>query len=193
MRHADIADHRAGPRAFERLRHRLFGADAFQHGIRADIGCQLLDPRHAGVAALGHDVGRAIFEREVLPRLVAAHDDDPPGLHLLRREHAHEADRAVADNDDGRAWLYTRSVGGVPAGAEHVRRRQQARDQIVVRHLRRCHQRAIGERDARQRRLRACHEFALLARRLKAKAAMRTGVVGQAERSDDELSRMDDS
>src|SRR5271166_5457195 len=191
VRHADIADHRAGPRTFERLRHRLFGAHAFQHGTRADAGRQLLDPGNAGIAALGHDVGCAVFEREVLPRLVAAHDDDPTGLHLLRREHAHEADCAVADNDDGRAWLYTRSVGGVPAGAEHVRCCEQARDQIVVRRVRRCHERAIGEGDARQRRLRACHEFALLARRLKAKAAMRTGVVGQAERSDDELSRMD--
>ena len=65
-------------------------------------GCQLLDPRHAGIAKLSHDVGRAIFEREVLPGLVAAHDDDPPGLHLLRRKHAPEPDRAItAADDDG--------------------------------------------------------------------------------------------
>ena len=137
MRHADIADHRAGPRALQRLRHRLLGADAFEHGIRADIAGQLLDPGDARIAALGDDVGRAIFEREVLARLVAAHGDDPPGLHLFRREHAHEADRAVADDDDRRAGLHARRVGGVPAGAEHVGRRQQARDQIVRRDFRR--------------------------------------------------------
>ena len=150
-----------------------------------------LDPRDAGVAALGDDVGRAEFEREILPRLVAAHRDDPPGAHLLRGEHAHEPDRAVAHDDDRRAGLHARGVGRIPAGAEHVRSGEQARDQIVRRQFRRRDQRAVGERHARQRRLRAGHELALLARRLKAEAAMRAGVVGDAERADDELARPD--
>ncbi len=52
-------------------------------------------------------------------------------------------------------------------------------------------QRAVGERHARKRRLRAAHELALLAGRLEAKAAMRTGVVGDAEGAHDELAGLD--
>jgi hypothetical protein len=37
--------------------------------------------------ALGNDIGRAIFESEVLPRFVAAHRDDPAGLHLFGGKH----------------------------------------------------------------------------------------------------------
>jgi hypothetical protein len=88
------------------------------------------DALHALVAALGHDVGRAELAGELLPLLVAAHRDDPLGAHLLRRQHAEQADRAVADDDDRRSRLHVRGVGGEPAGAQHVRRRQQARDQI---------------------------------------------------------------
>ena len=32
VRDADVADVPAGPRGFDRLHHRLLGADAFQHG-----------------------------------------------------------------------------------------------------------------------------------------------------------------
>src|SRR5271166_1398668 len=77
MRHADIADHGAGTRTADSLRHRLFRAHALQNGIRADSVGQRLDPIDAPIAALGDDVGRAEFESEVLPCLVAAHHDDP--------------------------------------------------------------------------------------------------------------------
>ena len=66
-----------------------------------------------------------------LPRLVAAHRDDPLGAHLLRREHAEQTDRAVADDDDRRARLDVGRIGREPAGAHHVGQRQQARDQVV--------------------------------------------------------------
>jgi len=57
-----------------------------------------------------------------------AHDDDPSGVHLFCCKHAHEADRAVADNDNRRAGLGARRVGGIPAGTQHIGRRQQARN-----------------------------------------------------------------
>ena len=101
------------------------------------------------------DVGRAELARELLPRLVTAHRDDPLRAHLLRREHAEQADRAVADDDDGRARLDVRRVGGEPAGAHHVGQREQARDQVVRRHVGRRDERAVGERDAQAWRLRA--------------------------------------
>ena len=65
-------------------------------------------------------------ESEVLPRLVAAHGNDPPGAHPIRSEHAHEPNRAVAHDDDRRARLHARRIGRVPAGAEHVRSGKQA-------------------------------------------------------------------
>ena len=115
------------------------------------------------------------------PRLVAAHRDDPLRPHLLGGEHAHEADRAVADDGDGRAFLHARRVGRIPAGAEHVRNGEIARDQVIGGQFGRGDQRAVGERNPRKRRLRAAHEFALLAGGLKAEAAMRAGIVGKAE------------
>ena len=105
---------------------------------------------YACFAALGNDVGRAVFEREILPRLVAAHRDDSAGIHLFGREHAHEADRAVADDHDRRTGLHAGRVGRVPAGAEHVRNGQKARDQIIRRHLGGGDQRAVRERNPRQ-------------------------------------------
>jgi hypothetical protein len=41
---------------------------------------------------------------------VAAHHDDPLGVHLLRRHHGQKADRAVAHDAHGEAGL---DVGGV--------------------------------------------------------------------------------
>jgi hypothetical protein len=41
----------------DNLRHRLFRANAFQNGIRADSVGQLLDPIDTRMAALGDDVG----------------------------------------------------------------------------------------------------------------------------------------
>lgn len=135
----------------------------------------------AFIATRGNDVRRAEFEREILARLVPTHGDDAGGAHLLRRKHAHETDRAIA-NDHGRsARLHSCRIGGVPAGAKHVGCGEQARDQIVGRHVRRGDQRAVSERHPRIGRLRMAHELASLARRLEAETAMRAGVVGEAE------------
>ena len=69
--------------------------------VGTDSVGQFLDAGNALVAALGHDVGRAELAGELLPRLVAAHRDDPLGTHLLGGEHREEADGAVTDDHDG--------------------------------------------------------------------------------------------
>jgi hypothetical protein len=40
--------------------------------VRAEAVGEILDPLDPGVAALGDDVGRSIFQGELLARLVAA-------------------------------------------------------------------------------------------------------------------------
>jgi len=93
----------------------------------------------------------------------------------------------IANGSPIGAFLDTRRIGGIPARAEHVRGCQQARDQVVGRDLVGRHQRAVRERHPRQRRLRALHEFTLLAGRLETEPAVRARIVGQAEGADDEL------
>src|SRR4051812_43301275 len=73
VRHADIADRTARPRAPDRLHHRLLSADALEHRIGADAVRELLNPFNALVAALRDDVGRTELARELLAGLVAAH------------------------------------------------------------------------------------------------------------------------
>ena len=133
----------------------FLGADRLDHRVRAEPIGQLLDPRHAFVAALGHDVGRAELAGKLLPRLVSAHRDDALGAQLLRGQHRAQADRAVADDRDRLARARPRRVGAEPAGAQDVGGRQQARDQVVGWHLRGGDQGAVGQRDAQQGGLRA--------------------------------------
>lgn len=64
------------------------------HSSTESVG-QIHDAGHALVTALGHDVGRAELARELLPRLVAAHRDDPLGTHLLGGEHAEQTGRTL--------------------------------------------------------------------------------------------------
>src|SRR6185437_5490146 len=96
-------------------------ADTFEHGVRADILRQLLDASDARFAAVGHDVGRAIFDSQVLAALVTAHRDDAGRTYLLGREHAHEADRAVTDDSHRRSFPHAGGDGRIPDGTEHVR------------------------------------------------------------------------
>ena len=131
MGHADIADHRARPRAVNGLVHRFFHAHTFEHRIRADSFGERLDLRHAFIAALGHDVGGAEFGRELLPRFVTAHRNDPRRPHLLCGEHPHETYRPISYDRDGRSGLDARRIRRVPAGAEHIRNRKQMGNQIV--------------------------------------------------------------
>ena len=116
---------------------------------------QLLDARHALVAALGHDVGRAELAGELLPRLVPAHRDDPLGAHLLGREHAKQTHRAVADDHDRRAGLTLAASAAnqpVPSTSE-VASRLGIRSSDGTSGV--GDQRAVRERHAQQRRLRA--------------------------------------
>ena len=161
MEHADEPDVPAGSGGADGLHHRLLGADRLDDRVRADPIGEVLDPRHALVTAFDHDVGRAEFARELLPRLVTAHRDDPLGAHLLGGEHAEQANGAVTDDHDGRAWLHVRRVGGEPAGAQDIRRGEQAGDQVVRGKARCRHQRAVREWHAQQGRLRAAHKFPL--------------------------------
>ena len=148
VRDADIAHIPARAGGTDRLHHRFLRADALQHRVGADALGQLLDARDAFVAALGHDVGRAELACELLPRLVAAHGDDPLRAHLLGGEHAEQADRAVADDHDRRSRLHIGRVRGEPAGAQNIGGRQQTRNQFIGGTSRRRHQRAVRKRNA---------------------------------------------
>ena len=59
---------------------------------------------------------------------VAGHDDDLLRAELLSANDCAQADRAVANNDDGLAGSCAGGVCRVPAGAEHVGCRHQVRD-----------------------------------------------------------------
>jgi len=83
---ADEPDVAAGARGVQRLVHRLLRADRLDDRVGAEAVRELLDRGHAGVAALGHDVGGAELTRQPLAGLVAAHGDDPLGAELLGRQ-----------------------------------------------------------------------------------------------------------
>src|SRR5947209_4147912 len=84
VRHADVAHVTATASALDRLHHRLLRTDTLQHRVRADSIGQLLDSLHTLITAFSHDFRRAEFARELLPRLMAAHRNDPLSAHLLR-------------------------------------------------------------------------------------------------------------
>ena len=125
VRHADVADRRAGPGDGDGGVHRLAGADALQHGVGADAAGELADRGLTLLAALGDDVGGAELLGDLLARRVPRHGDHPLGAHPGRGEHAGQADRAVADDDHGVALLHAGGDGGVPAGAHDVGEREQ--------------------------------------------------------------------
>jgi hypothetical protein len=122
---------------------------------------------------------------------VPAHRDDSLGAHLLRREHAQQSDRAVTHDDDRRTWLHIRGFCRKPARAHHVGQREQARDQVRLRHVASPDESAVRERHAHARRLRADDGLEALTRRLIAVPAVRTRVVGGEERPDHELTGLD--
>ncbi len=162
-----------------------------RYRVSTDASGQLPDAGHALGAPLGYDVGCAEFAGELLPRLMAAHRDDPLGTHLPCRQHSEQADRAVTDHRDGHAGLHVGSLGGEPAGAHDIGERQQARDEIVRGYIRGGHQGAVREFYAQYRRLRHSNKFAMLAGSLVAGLAVWTGVVGEAEGTDDKLTGLD--
>ena len=116
--------------------------------VRAEPAGELLDLRHALVAALLDDVGRAELAGERLPVGVTAHRDDPLGAELSCGEDAEQADGAVADDGDGLAGAGFGGDGGEPAGAEHVGCGEQRRDQVGVGLAGGGDEGAVGQRDA---------------------------------------------
>src|SRR5207248_5290019 len=111
MRNADIGDVPALASAADRLQHRFLRPNALKHRVSTDSIGHVHDPGYALVATLSHDVGRAEFACELLPRLVTAHRDDPLCTDLPGGEHAEGADRAVTEDHDCRALLHVRRVG----------------------------------------------------------------------------------
>jgi hypothetical protein len=116
--------------------------------VRAQPAGDFLDLRHALVAALLDDVGRAVEPGQGLPVGVPRHGDDPLRAELPGREDRHQADGAVTDDRDRLARAHLGCHGGEPAGAQHVGGGQQRGDQLRIRLPRRRDKRAVGVRDA---------------------------------------------
>src|SRR3954471_15247504 len=184
---ADETDVPAGPGGADRLPHRFLRPDTLEHGVGADTFGQILDPQNTVLAALAHDVGRPELAADLLPALVPAHRDDPLRAHQLCRQDAEKADRAVAHDDHRLPGPYLGRIGGEPARAHHVGERKETGDQLRRGNFPCGDQGAVRERNAEPARLRAAHQFAMLAGRLVAGPADRTGVVGGEERPDHEL------
>ena len=130
------------------------------------------------------------------PVLVVAEHDDPLGAEPLRRDHAAQADGAVADDRHGLAGANLGGERCVVARRHHVREREQRRHQRVVL--------VDRKRDERPVRLRHAHGFALAAvdsvhavaaavqaRRVQPFAAEDARAVGPHERRDHEVALLD--
>ncbi len=100
-------------------------------------------------------------------------------------QHIHKPDRAVADYYDSQALPHARRIGGILAGPQNIRRRQQTCDHIIWWQFGR------RDRTVHRRRLRTGHEFALHTGRLRAKPATWTGIIGEAEGFNNELAPSD--
>jgi hypothetical protein len=122
-----------------------------------------LNPGDALLAAFGDDVGGAEVTGKPLAGLVTAHHDDPLGAELAGGEHPEQADGTVTDHGDRLARAGFGGDGGEPAGAEHVRRGEEAGDQIGGGHLGCGDEGAVGEGDPGVLGLRAdqAHELAV--------------------------------
>ncbi len=191
---ADVAEVSAAAGRTDGLHERLAGADGLDDGVGAQAPGQLLDLGDPGLAALLDDVGGAVEARELLPLRVARHGDDPIGAELLGREDRHQPDGSVPDDRDGLARAGLRGVGGEPAGAEHVRRGEQRRDEVLVGLSGGRHERAVGVRDAGPLRLgadAAVDELGVHALGLEAGPADLARVVGDDERPHDEVADLD--
>ena len=114
-----------GPLHHARALRRNAQADGIDDGVGAEAVGELLDLRDPFIATLLDDVGGAVEPGQLLSLWVAGHGDDALCTELLGREDRHQPDRAVTDHGDGLARAGLRGVGGEPAGAEHVRSRQE--------------------------------------------------------------------
>jgi hypothetical protein len=124
---------------------------------------------------------------------MTAHGDDPLGAELFGGQDGEESDRPVTHNGDGLARAGFGRHGTEPAGAEDIGRREEARDELIGRNVRRGDESAVGKRDASELGLRAdpSHRLAVDAGALVAGSADLARVVGRDERSDYELAGLD--
>ena len=161
--------------------------------MRAESVGELLDPCHALVAALGHDVGRPELACKRLPVRVPAHRDDAFGAQMFRGQHTEQPDRAVADDGHGLARPHLGRHGTEPTGAEHVRGREQRRDEVGIRLTGCGDERAVGVRDPGVFGLRAegAHRFGVHTPGLIAGAADLARVVRGEERTHHEVAHLD--
>jgi hypothetical protein len=154
---------------------------------------EVLDPGHALVAALAHDVGRPELAGESLSRFVTAHGDDLVCTELLGSEHAEEAHRAVANHGDRLAGTGFGGDRREPARAEHVGGGEEARDQVRRRDVGCRDEGAVGERNSSQLCLHpdSAHDLAVDTGALVAGPADLARVVRGEERADHELTGLD--
>src|SRR3954453_2454662 len=196
VRDADVADHGARSRNRERGLHRLASADAFERRVDADAAGECHDGLGHLLAAPFDEVGGAELLRQRLRAGVAAEGDYALGTEPLDGQDARDPDRAVADDRDRLASLDARADGGVMAGGQHVRERQERVQHLVrMAGARHRHERAVGERDAYGLALAAVavlrEEAAGQARGRDAVLAVRAGAVAVGERGDDEVALLD--
>src|SRR5205823_1927640 len=95
---AHPADGAAGARDPHGRPRRLVVADALEGGIDAEAVRELAHAFDRFVSALADDVASAELPGQRRPGFVAAEDDDLLGPEPFRRDHAADADGAVADD-----------------------------------------------------------------------------------------------
>src|SRR5919204_1163706 len=131
MKNADVADVPSRPGGADGLHYRLLGADRLDDRVSPEAVRELLDPFDAVVTALLDDLGRTELQREFLPVLVTAHDDDRLRTELLGGQHGEQTDRTVTDHSNGPARSCVGGNSTEPAGAEDIRGGEQARDEVI--------------------------------------------------------------
>ena len=173
-------------------------ADRLEDDVAASVG-QVTHGRDAFLAAGGDDVGCPERAPEVGACLVAAHEHDPLGPELGRREDGEQTDGAVTDDGDRAAVRDAAADGRVPARAVDVGQGEQGREERLVGFRGDAgdlHQGAVGEGDPHGLGLPApgaqvgvVPEPAHQAGGLQPGAAELAHTAGHSEGRDDEVSR----
>ena len=189
VRDADVADQPAGPGGPQRLEHGLAGADALQHGVRADAVGELLDrampssPRSVTSSVAPNARASSCRGR---CRLIAI-TRSAPSCAAASTPHSPTAPSpTTATVMPGATPAHEAACQPVLMTSESDSR---LGDELLRRLLGRRDQRAVGLRHADQLRLAAVVPAAVLACRLDPGAAVRAGVVGVQEPPDHELTR----
>src|SRR6266550_7840124 len=101
LRNADATDRSARTSDTEGREHRFLEPDALENGMCADALRQLANLVDRRFTALAHDVRGAELLRQRDPIGMTPQHDDLLGAEPARRDHAAEADRAIADDSGG--------------------------------------------------------------------------------------------